>query len=79
MLELEKEAILRDANVQLYVKNPPNKEEIEESKTIFMHIIYLFIKIILLDKGEEIIAENYDYKAMAKNGNLVFTKLHLNC
>ena len=41
---------------------------------------YIFlIKIIVLDKGEEAIAENYDYKTMAKNRNLVFTKLLLNC
>ena len=74
MLELEKEAILRDLDVQVYVKNPENKEDPilikgtnSEKKTVLKK-----------KKDEEIIAQNYDLKSLAKNGNLVFAKLRLN-
>ena len=76
MLELEKEAILRDLDVQVYVKNPENKEDpiLIKGTNRKKKNFFSFLK----KKDEEIIAQNYDLKSMAKNGNLVFAKLRLN-
>lgn len=75
-MELEKEALLRDLNVQVYNRHP-KEEENHQIKSFFKISFYELIKKKV--KDEEILVENYDYKGMAKNGALVLAKLRLNC